>query len=45
MFAPVDRGFIFGKMTNFPALVREQEREKLPGRLILLDYFRPWTLR
>jgi L-ascorbate metabolism protein UlaG (beta-lactamase superfamily) len=45
MFAPVDRGFVFGKMTDFPALVREQGREKLPGRLILLDYFRPWTLR
>jgi L-ascorbate metabolism protein UlaG (beta-lactamase superfamily) len=45
MFAPVSRGFTFGKMTNFPALVREQEREKFSGRLILLDYFRPWTLR
>ena len=45
MFAPVDRGFVFGKMTNFPVLLREQRRGKLPGRLILLDYFRPWTLR
>jgi L-ascorbate metabolism protein UlaG (beta-lactamase superfamily) len=45
MFAPIDRGFTFGKMTNFPALVRDQGREKLSGRLILLDYFRPWTLR
>jgi len=44
MFAPVDHGFTFGKMTNFPALMREQGREK-SGRLILLDYFRPWTLR
>jgi L-ascorbate metabolism protein UlaG (beta-lactamase superfamily) len=45
MFAPADRGFVFGKMTSLPALVHEQGREKLPGRLILLDYFRPWTLR
>lgn len=45
MFAPFDRGFVFGKMTNFPAVLREQKRDKLPGRLILLDYFRPWTLR
>ena len=45
MFTPLDRGFVFGKMTNFPALMREEEKEKLPGRLILLDYFRPWTLR
>jgi L-ascorbate metabolism protein UlaG (beta-lactamase superfamily) len=45
MFAPIDRGFVFGKMTNFPAIIREQKKENLPGRLILLDYFRPWTLR
>jgi len=45
MFAPVSRGFRFGKMTNFPALTRESKRKDLPGRLILLDYFRPWTLR
>jgi L-ascorbate metabolism protein UlaG (beta-lactamase superfamily) len=45
MFAPLSRGFTFGKMTNFPALVREQRKEKLPEDLILLDYFRPWTLR
>jgi L-ascorbate metabolism protein UlaG (beta-lactamase superfamily) len=42
MFAPVDREFVFGKMTSFPTLVRESKN--LPGRLILLDYFRPWTL-
>ncbi|HEY6070749.1 MAG TPA: MBL fold metallo-hydrolase [Chthoniobacterales bacterium] len=45
MFAPLDHGFGFGKMTNFPAILREQKKEDLPGRLILLDYFRPWTLR
>ena len=45
MFAPLDRGFAFGKMTNFPAIVRGQKQEDLPGRLILFDYFRPWTLR
>ena len=44
MFGSFDRGFVFGKMTNFPAIAREQ-RQHLPGRLILLDYFRPWTLR
>ena len=43
-FAPVDRGFVFGKLTNFPALAQVYQRERLPGRLILLDYFRPWTL-
>jgi L-ascorbate metabolism protein UlaG (beta-lactamase superfamily) len=44
-FVPFSRGFVFGKLTNFPEILREQEKEHLPGRLILLDYFRPWTLR
>lgn len=44
-FAPLARGFTFGKLTNFPAIARSQTREHLPGQLILLDYFRPWTLR
>jgi L-ascorbate metabolism protein UlaG (beta-lactamase superfamily) len=43
-FLPLDRGFIFGKMTNFPQLIRTHQEEHLPGRMILLDYFRPWTL-
>jgi L-ascorbate metabolism protein UlaG (beta-lactamase superfamily) len=44
-FQPLDRGFIFGKLTDFPDVLRTREREQLPGKLILLDYFRPWTLR
>jgi L-ascorbate metabolism protein UlaG (beta-lactamase superfamily) len=44
MFAPPGREFVFGKLTNFPALVRDSKTKELPGRLILLDYFRPWTL-
>lgn len=44
-FQPFDRGFIFGKLTDFPEVIRRHERDRLPGRLILLDYFRPWTLR
>ena len=44
-FALLSRGFVFGKLTNFPQLVRIHKRQELPGRLILLDYFRPWTLR
>jgi L-ascorbate metabolism protein UlaG (beta-lactamase superfamily) len=43
-FRPLDRGFVFGKLTNFPAVRRMHAREQLPGTLILLDYFRPWTL-
>jgi len=44
-FAPLDRGFNFDKLTNFPQLIYVFEKEHLPGRLILIDYFRPWTLR
>jgi L-ascorbate metabolism protein UlaG (beta-lactamase superfamily) len=44
-FAPLNRGFVFGKMTSFPFIMRAYRKERLPGRLILLDYFRPWTLR
>ena len=44
-FQPLDRGFIFGPMTDFPRVLRDYRRAQLPGRLILLDYFRPWTLR
>jgi hypothetical protein len=44
-FAPFDRGFSFGKLTDFPAIIRTWDREALPGQLILLDYFHPWTLR
>jgi L-ascorbate metabolism protein UlaG (beta-lactamase superfamily) len=44
-FQPFDRGFVFGKMTDFPEVLKTWRREALPGRLILLNYFQPWTLR
>jgi L-ascorbate metabolism protein UlaG (beta-lactamase superfamily) len=44
-FQPLDRGFVFGKLTDFPQIVRTFESERLPGRLVLLDYLQPWTLR
>jgi L-ascorbate metabolism protein UlaG (beta-lactamase superfamily) len=34
----------FGKLTNFCSCSAHKE-EHLPGRVILLDYFHPWTLR
>jgi L-ascorbate metabolism protein UlaG (beta-lactamase superfamily) len=43
-FRPLMRGFAFGLLTDFPQVRRTFVREKLPGRLVLLDYFRPWTL-
>ncbi len=44
-FRPLSAGFHFGLLTDFPRLLREYQNDALPGRLILLDYFRPWTLR
>jgi L-ascorbate metabolism protein UlaG (beta-lactamase superfamily) len=44
-FRPLSAGFEFGPLTDFLGLLRKYERDALPGHLILLDYFRPWTLR
>jgi len=43
-FEPLDRGFQFGSLTDFEFVRREHREQHLPGRLILMDYFRPWTL-
>jgi L-ascorbate metabolism protein UlaG (beta-lactamase superfamily) len=43
-FQPLDRGFHFGHLTDFPSVRREHDTRHFPGRLILLDYFRPWSL-
>ena len=42
-FRPLDRGFSFNFLTDFPGVQREAKRLGTP--LILLDYFKPWTLR
>lgn len=42
-FRPLSAGFQFGLLTDFPGVQRECARENR-GRLILLDYFQPWTL-
>jgi L-ascorbate metabolism protein UlaG (beta-lactamase superfamily) len=42
-FRPLNAGFQFGPLTDFPFVQRacaQQDR----SRIILLDYFRPWTL-
>ena len=43
-FAPFARGFTFAPLSDFGSVRRTHERQKLPGELILLDYFRPWTI-
>jgi L-ascorbate metabolism protein UlaG (beta-lactamase superfamily) len=42
-FLPLNKGFQFGPLTDFPRVRRDCARENR-GRLILLDYFRAWTL-
>ena len=42
-FRPLSAGFQFGPLTDFPFVQRECARAN-SGPLILLDYFRPWTL-
>jgi L-ascorbate metabolism protein UlaG (beta-lactamase superfamily) len=42
-FRPLRRGFVFLPLTDFPAVRRAVGASS--GRLILLDYFRPWTLQ
>jgi L-ascorbate metabolism protein UlaG (beta-lactamase superfamily) len=42
-FRPLSAGFQFGPLTDFPFVERECARQNR-SRLILLDYFRPWTL-
>jgi L-ascorbate metabolism protein UlaG (beta-lactamase superfamily) len=44
-FQPLNAGFQFGPLTDFPGLFRNYKREAPPGQLILFDYLRPWTLR
>ena len=43
-FAPAARGFVFGKLSDFPAVARPFQRHEINSYLILLDYFRPWTI-
>jgi L-ascorbate metabolism protein UlaG (beta-lactamase superfamily) len=42
-FRPLSAGFQFGPLTDFPFVERESAQQSR-SRLILLDYFRPWTL-
>jgi len=42
-FRPLDAGFQFAPLTDFSRVRRDCEQTNR-GRLILLDYFQPWTL-
>ena len=42
-FRPLSAGFQFAPLSDFPRVQRESAQQNR-SRLILLDYFRPWTL-
>jgi L-ascorbate metabolism protein UlaG (beta-lactamase superfamily) len=42
-FRPLSAGFQFGSLTDFPFVERECAQQNR-SRLILLNYFKPWTL-
>jgi L-ascorbate metabolism protein UlaG (beta-lactamase superfamily) len=44
-FRPLRNGFGFLPLTDFPAVRRAAAATAPRGQLILLDYFKPWTLR
>ena len=42
---PLGDHFVFGELTDFPRVLRDYKQSHLSAQLILLDYYRPWTLR
>ena len=44
-FRPLRNGFVFLPLTDFPAVRRAAASAQPRAQLILLDYFKPWTLR
>src|SRR5262249_34698301 len=42
-FRPLSAGFQFAPLSDFPRVQRESAQQNR-SRLVLLDYFRPWTL-
>ncbi|MDF1825970.1 MAG: MBL fold metallo-hydrolase [Verrucomicrobiales bacterium] len=43
-FIPVDRGFHFSTLADFPRILATHQVERLPGEVILMDYFQTWSL-
>lgn len=43
-FSPAERGYVFGKLTDFPGVLGQFRRHEINSHLVLLDYFRPWTI-
>ena len=44
-FTPLEEGFHFNAMTDFSFVRRQVDQHCPDAKLILLDYFTPWTLR
>jgi len=44
-FLPLENGFQFSTLSNFPKIKASHQAEQLPGELILMDYFHTWKLK
>lgn len=42
-FIPLESGFHFSVLSDFPRLISTHRAEGLPGTLVLMDYFHTWT--
>ncbi len=43
-FLPLARGFHFSTLSDFPKIREIHREEKLPGTLLLMDYFHTWKM-
>jgi hypothetical protein len=43
-FNPLESGFHFAVLSDFPRIRSIHSAENLPGRLVLMDYFHTWFL-
>lgn len=43
-FLPIEDGFQFSTLSNFPKILATHKAADLPGELILMDYFRSWMV-
>lgn len=44
-FLPLSSGFQFSTLSNFPRIIATHEAERLPGKLVVMDYFHTLELK
>ena len=43
-FLPLESGFHFSSLSDFPRIKAQHEAMELPGEMFLMDYFTTWTI-